>query len=91
MKRVEYAQIELDRAAQLLSSIRYGSDLSDKAFGLRQAVHKFWWRLNKAAASRDGMSLDSEADPVTRHRRTDDAGVIATEQTVEADGSWEPR
>lgn len=63
MALVERAQSDLERAAQKLSAIRNGSDLCDKSFALRTAAHKFWWRLNKAAASRNGMSFDSEPEP----------------------------
>ena len=62
MVLVERAQNDLDRAAQKLSPICFGSDLSDKAFALRQAVNKFWYRLDTAAKSRPGMRLDREGD-----------------------------
>lgn len=63
MVLVERAQTDLDRAAQKLSSIRYGSDLMDKTFALREKVHALWYTLRKAAETRPQMSLDSEPDP----------------------------
>ena len=63
MRLVEQAQNDLDRAAQRLSAIRRGGDLSDSAFRLRESAHRFWWRLNTASRSRSGMSLDSEEEP----------------------------
>ncbi len=68
MELVQEAQGLLDRAAQKLSPIRHGADLSEKAFKHRQAVHRFWYQLDRVAhgnhlgLSRNGMSLDSEPE-----------------------------
>ena len=66
MVLVERAQTDLDRAAQKLSSIRYGSDLVSKTFALREKVHTLWYLLSAAAQHRPQMSLDSEPDPTRR-------------------------
>ncbi len=70
MVHVQRAQNELDRAAQLLSPIRYGSDLMDKTFALRERVHKLWYLLNFATTDRQGMSLDNEPEAQTPNQES---------------------
>jgi len=62
LDHLQRAQAELGRAAQELSSLRFGHPQQLKVLALYDKVHSQWYRLRDFAASPQSLSVDSEPE-----------------------------